>query len=143
MVKDSIRDYATAAFCLYAKNGRASYEQVREWVYKTALNDAWNQSPEKAVAHAEAEVTRHMPKLLDIMAVDKTIEIFKMGNETNIIKAIEAVYFTLPDKIGKSDIQNRVIRLSIELPASERSIYNWLKKARLLFASLRGLNINL
>lgn len=142
MKKDNIRDYATNAFCLYAKNGQAGYEQVREWIYKTALNDAWNKPPEKAVAFAESEVERNMPKLLDIRAVEDTIRIFKMGNEYDIVKAVEAVYFTSPHKIGRNDIHSRVVKLAAELPASEASIYRWLKKARLLFASLRGLNVD-
>lgn len=138
--KDHLRDYATNAFCAYAKNNKLSFDEVRKQIYNTALNDAWNMSPDRAIIYAEEKVNKHMPELLDIMAVDKALDILRLGGEYDILKAVEKVYFTLPDNIRKCDISDRVTQLSITLPASERSIYYWLSKARLLFAALRGLN---
>jgi len=41
--------------------------------------------------------------------------------------------------MGKGELHDRVIQAVIHIPASERSIYYYLKKARNIFAYERGL----
>ncbi len=143
MKKDFTRDYATEAFRLYASMGRPTYEEAAKSIYQKALSDCGLSSPEVANIAAETAVTNASPLLLDILAVEKTIELLERGNKTDIIKAISAVYFTEADyPLRRGCITERVRRCSLSLFASERSVYFMLKQARLLFASLRGLRIS-
>ena len=75
MKKDFTRDYATEAFRLYAAMGKPSYEEATKQIYEAALNDCEFKDPEIANLSAEAAVSNATPLLLDILAVEKTIDI--------------------------------------------------------------------
>lgn len=143
MKKDFTRDYVTEAFRLYAKLGSPTYEQARQKIYEDELSKVSSfVPPDEAIIYAEQATEKQTPYLLDIMAVDKTIELLEQGEKTHIIAAVKAVYFAYPQQpIRKGDISERVRRYSIQCPTDERTVYRWLKEARLLCAAVRGLRI--
>lgn len=115
MKKDITRDYATDAFRLYAALGKPSSA--------AALKSGMCQ-----------------PLLLDVSAVNETIKKLIKDNKGYIVKAVEGVYFNLPDDVlRKGDISMRVIKMARELYATEDTVYKWLREARTLFSIFRGL----
>lgn len=142
MKKDFTRDYATEAFRLYAAMGKPTYEQARAAVYEAELLKRNSLNPAIAVEQAEIAVGKKEAMLLDILAVDKTIEILERGEKPHIVAAIKEVYFTYPlQPLRKGDISGRVRHYSLLCPTDERTVYRWLKEARLLCAAVRGLRI--
>lgn len=145
MKKDRIKDYATAAFRDFAAGGCKSFETLRNEIYNAALLDAASELKKKspplsAVVRAEKAVEDATPFLLDMLAVEKTLAMLESGNKDYIAAAVRAVYFTdarIP--LHKHVISSRVRRFAAELPASEITVYRYLKQARQLFAAVRGL----
>lgn len=149
MKKDNIRDYATEAFRFYAACGKLTSEQLKQKVYdeiytasKKEFYRGGSGMPTDATAYAvmAAEGALHdmEAEFRDIIAVEKTLMRIREPER----KAVEIVYFTDADKpIQGGDISNRVHRAEIEIPASERSIYEWLARARRIFAKERGLRV--
>lgn len=145
MKKDHIRDYATEAFRYYAEMGQPTYEKLKEKYYQEALNNyertyekgtGIGKPTEAAVIYAENELRNKQAELWDILAVEKTLIQLNIWER----QAVEIVYFSNSNKtISKCDIQDGIQRASIQIPASERSVYYYLKKARNIFAFERGL----
>ena len=123
MKKEATRDYATEAFRLYASLGKPSWKNLKD-------------------GDLDISVITNEALMLDIRAVKNTLDILLLENKINIITAIDEIYFYNPTNyLRKNDIMNRVINLAVNMPASERSIFYWLKEARVLFAKNRGLRI--
>lgn len=142
MKKDFTRDYVTEAFRLYACLGCPTYEQIRNKIYSEELNKLSFVSPGEAVTLAEVAADKQTPLLLDILAVNKTLDILEQGGKVHIAAAIKAVYFAYPfQPLRRNDISNRVHYYALCCPADERSVYRWLKEGRLLCAAIRGLRI--
>jgi hypothetical protein len=142
MKKDFTRDYVTEAFRLYAAMGKPTYEDAKATIYKAELMNYKSFDPATAVQQAEIAVEKKEPMLLDILAVDKTIELLERGEKPHIIAAVKAVYFAYPQQpIRKGDISDRVRHFALLCPTDERTVYRWLKEARLLCAAIRGLRI--
>lgn len=148
-MKDYIRDYATAAFRFYAQNDKSA-EAFKKKIYEEALESIKEQEgctgvskpTEGAIMRAEKAVNEKIAEIKDMEAVEKVLAEYRSTWKSHIARAIELVYFKDPDKeIGIGDIQNRVNAAVIEISASERSIYYWLKQARELFAQNRGLRV--
>ena len=128
---------------MFARLGCPSYERAREIVYQQELNKRSECPPDIAVVQAERAVEKQTPTLLDILAVEETIALLEKGEKSNIVKAVKAVYFVNPQQpLRRGDISNRVRRFAITYPADERTVYRWLKEARLLCAAIRGLRIS-
>ena len=150
---DHIRDYATAAFRHYALMGKPTYDQLKQQIYDTILEQEKRvlvkakglaDPTVNAQINAEKEVEQRGPELLDILAVEKTMEMLMLGGKGKIIQCIEVVYFLEPQRpIRKGEISERVIYATThpKVLASERQVYYWLKEARRLFATVRGLRI--
>jgi hypothetical protein len=150
-MKDYLRDYATAAFRFYAKNGMSA-EKYKENIYNQAMEDmkkreirvkdGISKPTEAAITRAENAVDEKIAELKDIEAVEKVLAELKGTRRAYIVQAIEIVYFNEPGKdIELGDIQDRVNVATIAIPASQRSIYYWLRQARELFAYQRGLRV--
>lgn len=93
-----------------------------------------------AVMQAEDAVAEMQAEFLDILAVERTL----MQLDEAQRKAVEIVYFTKPDQeLEKGEISRRVHQAEMEIPASERNIYLWLRRVRRIFAKERGLRIKL
>lgn len=144
MTKDNIRDYATSAFRFYAKNGNKKdyLSKLQKDIQHEKGNGICNPT-EAALISKETILQTKAAEFADIEAVERTV--YQLGLSTNgtaICKAIEYVYFKDCWKdIEKGDIQLRVHYAEIHIPASERQIYYWLRKARMTFANERGLRI--
>lgn len=142
MLKDKTRDYATSAFRMYASLGKPTHDELKKRIYERALLDE-NIEPSKAVIKANAELENKTPLLLDVLAVEKTLEMLNQGKKEHIVKAIEQIYFTYPEEpLGKNAVISKVRRFCYNYGAAERTVFYWLKEARLLFSAIRGLRID-
>ncbi len=147
MKKDNIRDYATEAFRFYAACGKLTADEimqkVREDIYTESAGDfliSGSGNYSDAVAHAlmkaEDTIKEMESEIRDIMAVEKTLKRLTIHERM----AVEIVYFTDPEgELKKNEISDRVHKAEFSIPASERSIYGWLARARRIFAEERGL----
>lgn len=116
-MRDTTRDYTIAQFKLYAALGYPSKEQV--------VSD-------KSMSRALK---------LDLIAVIDTLNILSRSGKDYICRAVYAVYFIAPGALlRKGEINSRVIKFATSNYTDERTIYRWLKEARLLCADFRGLN---
>lgn len=140
MKKDNIRDYATNAFRLYAYFGRPSTEYFKSQIIDDAIGNETNKSKISIVAKEAEE--KSLPLIKDIEAVNKTISILEARHSTDIINAIEGVYFILPnEKIKQNDITARAQAVAVSNFSDIRTVFRNLKEARKIFAEARGLNI--
>lgn len=146
MIKDATRDYATNAFILYSALGcptRDEYEaQIRREVYRKLATIP----PDRLLAIADSEVMKKKSKLEDVAAVNKMFDMLSLETAKDgdmIIRAVRYVYFgyTSPNPPVKG-ITLKVRTFSQKNYVSERLVFDWLKQARHLFASLRGLTID-
>ena len=147
MKKDNIRDYATEAFRFYAACGQMTSEQIKQKIYDDIYMKSKREylrkgsgtntsAVEYAVMKAEDVIKEMESEIRDILAVEKTLKRLTPYER----KAVEIVYFTDPEEDwGKGEISNRVHKAEWSIPASERSIYGWLARARRIFAEERGL----
>ncbi len=146
MKKDHIRDYATEAFRYYAYMGKPHKEDLEKKYYQEALEEyerrqqmggtGISKPTEQAVMYAEGILRQKQAELWDILAVEKTMAQLRREER----QAVEMVYFERPYReLEKGDISMRAQRASIQIPASERSVYYYLKKARNIFTFERGL----
>ncbi|ACL77345.1 hypothetical protein [Ruminiclostridium cellulolyticum] len=142
MKKDHIRDYATEAFRFYAKSGgKESYiKYLMDDIIKSKGNGVCNPTESTLISKEKIMETR-AAEFADIEAVDRVLAILVKSYQGNYIrKAIEMVYFKDCWKnTEKGEISKRIHYAEIHIPASERQIYRWLKRARILFAEERGL----
>ncbi len=143
MKKDATRDYTTEIFRTYAAAGFPTYKETRKHIYEAELAKRKNMDVAKAVAEAEKATEKKTPFLLDILAAEKTIELLIKGNRVDIVSAVKAVYMVFPTQpLHRGDITERVRRFAVECPADTSTVYRWLREARLLCASIRGLTIS-
>lgn len=143
MKKDYLRDYCTEAFRFYAKSGGRSafLRSIEDDIIKSKGSGIYKPT-EAALVNKERIISEHAAELEDIEAVSKVLFCLDMCQHREVIKAIEIVYFADCWKdLDRGDIQTRVHKAELTIPASERSIYNWLKDARNMFAKERGLRI--
>jgi hypothetical protein len=150
-MKDYLRDYATAAFRFYAKNGKSA-EKFKQKIYietleeikkkEAKVKDGISKPTEAAIIAAENAVMERISEVQDMEAVDKVLAELDARHMPYIISAIEIVYFEEPTKeLLSGDIKDRVTKASIKNYTTDRSVYTWLKKARDLFALHRGLRL--
>ena len=127
MEKDFTKAYVTEAFRLYARLGSPTYEAAED----------------KILAKEERPVEYETPTLLDFGAVEMTLDLLRQRGKDYITKAVKEIYFVQPMKpLRRGDITNRVRRFAIMNGADERTVYRWLKEARVLCAAIRGLRVN-
>lgn len=117
-MRDSTRDYTIAQFRLYASLGYPSKAQV------------------------VADETMHRALQLDLLAVIDTLNDLTNSGKDYIRQAVSAVYFVAPTAaLHKGEINLRVTKFAVSNYTDERTVFRWLKEARLLCADYRGLNI--
>lgn len=141
-MKDHLRDYSTAAFRFWARWGS------RDNYVKYLLDDLQRQkgsgpcSPtEAALIHKEQLLQDRYAEIADLEAVERVIEICQM-HYPDVYRTVEMIYLKNPDKpLEWGDIKDRVHQAELSIPASERQVYRWLRRARTLFAEERGLRI--
>ena len=75
---------------------------------------------------------------LDMLAVYDTLRLLWLNGETEIIEALECVYFGGKEyRLTKYDISSRVLALANENHCDERTIYRRLERARNLYSKIR------
>ena len=150
MRKSHYRDYATEAFRFYAREGGSQKYTQRVWnealtrqqEREVNINTGISCPTESAVIRAEAELDKHVAELADLEAVEFAMTALEATRGRSAVRTLKIVYMTAPDlDINRGDIQDRVHHAEINIPASERTIYNWLGDARKLFAEKRGLRM--
>lgn len=117
-MRDTTRDYTIAQFRIYAALGCPSKAQI--------ISDK----------------TMRQALRLDLLAVADTLNALTNSGKDYIRQAVCAVYFVAPTKpLHKGEINLRVTKFAVNNYTDERTVFRWLKEARLLCAKLRGLNI--
>jgi len=140
MKKDITRDYTIDAFRLYAVLGQPTYNQAVKDIRNRAIQSCKSTDPQDIITYANEQVNKNSAMLADISAVYETLKLLRRDNKEHIISAIEGVYFVTPRNVlRKNDITSRVRNAALEIPASETSVYKWLREARQLFSAIRGL----
>jgi hypothetical protein len=144
--KDFTRDYCTAAFIFYAREGGVNkyVKKLIDQINSKQGPTAGIPDPTAAAAlNRETAIRDNAAELADLEAVDKTINILQyISAGREIRQAIEFVYFKdCWREMEKGDIEDRVHVAEIQIPASARQVYRWLKKARQIFAQERGLRV--
>jgi CRISPR/Cas system CMR-associated protein Cmr5 small subunit len=148
-MKNHVRDYATEAFRFYARNGKSA-DRYKQKIYDEALEEqkkvegssGISDPTPAAIMRAESAVNAKIAEIEDMEAVELTIRELEVARNCKMKRTIEIVYFSDADKkLEKGDIHNRVCKAELDIPASEKTIYRWLSKARKIFAENRGLRI--
>lgn len=156
MRRDRNRDYATDAFQFYAavggyeKYSKALHEQLTKEVaeyYQRSEVPAGDTMPVDPQAAAQARYTKlaalYEPDMLDLKAVDETIELMEMRlwHKTRVA-AVRHVYQKEPNiQLSGEILMDFVYAASREIFASPSSIYDWLYDARAIFAWKRKLRL--
>ena len=146
MRKTFYRDYATEAFRLLAREGSAAL--YRQKVYNTALarrgeaGSGIGSPTEAAVIRAEQAVYEAEATIRDLEAAEAAVNVLECKYGVAAVKALKRVYMAEVDRdIKRGEISERVNKAIMNIPASEESIYRWLRFARTSFAKNRGLRI--
>lgn len=150
MKKNHTRDYATEAFRFYKAVG--GVEAYKDKIWNEALKrrevseikgTGISNPTEADIMRAERAVETAFAEVADLEAVERTLYIISRsiyGRE--IRQAIEIVYFTDAGKeLKRGDIQARVHKAGLHIPASEKTVYRYLAKARETFSTERGLRL--
>ena len=82
-------------------------------------------------AQVVADKTMHRALQLDLLAVIDTLNALTSSGKDYICQAVSAVYFVAPT----------AAKFAVSNYTDERTVFRWLKEARLLCADYRGLNI--
>lgn len=147
MLKDMIRDYATAAFKFYDEFKKNNN------IYGTEQNssDAFH-SIKKGKRQRGSSVEHLVLKYMDepenkaeskdVSAVEKTISWLSDNGYIDVVKCIKMVYFGNGEKpFRRGEMTLTVRHVSNNLYISEREVYRNLKFARQVFCIIRGLRI--
>ncbi|MCL2771983.1 MAG: hypothetical protein FWD71_01420 [Oscillospiraceae bacterium] len=153
--KDHIRDYAIAAFRFYKSVGGVKKYKDKLWddalanhKYSGEKSVGISNPVEADIMRAQSAIDNAYAAVADLEAVERTLDIIaKYDNGTYIRKALEIVY--MPNEFGgevdkpieRGDIQDRVHKAGIYIPAAESTVYLYLSKARMIFAIERGLRL--
>ena len=146
---DICRDYVTSAFRFYARNGKSTekfkkkiyIEAIKSGMIRTGAKGSGISSPTEAViVAAERAVNDKLAEINDMEAVEKTLAELFVLRKYETLQAVDIVYFK--GCVEKNeDIKRKVHIAELNIPASESSIYRWLKLARKIFANERGLRV--
>lgn len=140
MKRDRTRDYATSAFRYWARRGCPTYEEAVERIRKRAIDRASGADPAEVVTFVDAELGRASAELCDILACAWVFDTLRERGREIVCEAVRAVYMAEPWREPKvNDIKMRVIAFTQKAYVSERTVYYYLRLARDLFASVRGL----
>lgn len=137
MKKDFNFDYSVAAFVFYAHNGR-SIEKYKSLLFKKCIDEAKNTGLSPLFLY-ERKLKCNSSEILDIASVENVLQQLQLEGDYETITSLDMVYFSLPSDFKKGDIYPLIIKASLYIPSSERSVQRYLSKARKLFSIERGL----
>lgn len=147
MKKCAYRDYATEGFRIYAQLGNSATYKQRLWNEAIAENinesggSGISKPTESAIIHAEKRLDEYVAVIADLEAAESAIRMINNLKEgSHILATLNMVYMKDPfSDIERNVISERVLAAQDIIGASEKTIYRWLAKARLIFAAERGL----
>ncbi len=147
MLKETARDYIVDAFRYYSalKRPNAASAQKKADFFLQNYHNRNQTASFYSLSPIAPDVIKQKldAEIADLRAVEETLQILRMRPEgKDILHAIETVYFFSPySPQKKCDITDRVRCASLEIPASERTVYYYLSLARKTFAQQRGLRM--
>ena len=123
-------DYANSAFRFWAASGCISYsDAVKTLVTGIGDSDAM-----------ECALNRESPRLLDILACERTFRTFEDAGRRIVCDAVRAVYmippYTVPER---KEVTARITKFARSAYVSESQMKRYLAAAREEFARNRGL----
>ena len=135
--KDHLRDYCTEAFRFYARWGsRDAYIKALISDLQRQRGGGVNSPTEAALIHKEQVMRERAAEIADIDAVQMVMNVC----EREVRMAVEMGYLDKPyEQLEWGDIKMRVHKASRMISASERNVYRYLRRARMVFAEERGL----
>ena len=139
MKKNNVRDYATSAYRFYGLHGTSDVyiQRLISDIQKQKTEGIGNPT-EAALIHKDRIMQEYLAEIADLEAAEKAMD--RMDKDCR--KAVQMVYMKdCHVELDKGDIETRVLYAEIHMPASQRQIYRWLSKARIMFATERGLRI--
>lgn len=123
------REYAIRAFLFWAREGCPS---VEEYIARFE-----NEKKSDDMAAAE-----HIGEIQDIMACCDTFRILAEEGKSDACEAVRVVYMAGAGRMpGRKEVTRRVVAYALAKPASERTVYLWLRTALRVFAECRALRI--
>ena len=150
---DPAKNYATAAFRLYARCGKPTGDEVRDAIRAAALErekrenlgiqSGFSSATEQAAINADNAERNATGRIKDIIAVNDALDIISSRPDgREIKKALEIVYFASPEeRMRRGDISDRANQASLMIPTSERNVFRHLKTARDIFCFARELKV--
>ncbi len=148
MKSSNVKQYAQDAFRFYAKWGTLNKyiqkisEEAYEGTERNGGSGGAGNPTEAAVVRAEKAMEVNQPALEDLRAAEKTLERLCI-QQPEIALAVQLVYMLDPENSPtKGEMKARILRASMKIPASERSVYYWLGIAIQAFARERGLRVD-
>ena len=147
MVKSNYRDYAVSAFRFFAEAGssRAYREMILADVAQTHADGpaakGYGSPTEAQVMRGEMALDNARAELADLEAVERTLDrIDRLPDAVTARKVLRMVYMDRPgEPLEPGDVSDRIVRASLIVPTSERTVHRLLSKARRIFAEERGL----
>lgn len=122
------REYAIRAFIFWSREGCPSPEEYIARFENKKTDD---------MAAAE-----HIGEIQDIMACCDTFRILTEEGKADACEAVRVVYMADSGRMpGRKEVTRRVVAFALAKPASERTVYNWLRTALRTFAQCRALRI--
>ena len=123
------REYAIRAFLFWAREGCPSADEYIARFEKGRKSD-------------DADAAEHIGEIQDIMACCDTFRILAEEGKSDACEAVRVVYMADSGRMpGRKEVTRRVVAFALAKPASERTVYLWLRTALRTFAECRALRI--
>ena len=141
MKKDNARDIAVGGFLDFGRWKGCTREQCVE-VIRCATKEEFQEYPPESVMLKADEAVREAKPLLDSLeAVHRTFETLRRNKKDYIIDAVKFVYCDRPDETkSRNEISMRIRAYAMRIYADERTVYRWLREARILYAYHLGVH---
>lgn len=122
-------DYANSAFRYWAECGCISYSDAVDRLVSGSGG-----------SEAEHLLNRESPRLLDILACERTFRTFEDSGRRIVCDAVRAVYMASPRRIpARKEVTARIVAFARSAYVSESQVKRYLAAAREEFARNRGL----
>lgn len=141
-MRDHTRDYCFAAFRFWARwGGKENFVNQKLADLRLQKGTGICSSTESIAVKRDQIMRELQAEIDDLEAVEKVVNACRQ-NYPEIWQALNTVYFYKPyEDFDWGEIVQQVHFASLQIPASERQVYRWLRQARMLFAEERGLRL--
>lgn len=115
----------------WARQGCPEYEEYYSRLEEQCI---------KSDGFDEMSAVKRVGEIQDIIACCETFNFLSQTGRKDACDAVRAVYMECPEKKpSRKEISRRVVKFSLNKPASVRTVYNWLRLAMQTFAEYRAL----